>query len=65
MATLLAGLARRGLLGADRRGDLRTLSTDVVAGLVDDAIRASAITCSRRGADPPRAAELGGAFADA
>jgi hypothetical protein len=32
---------------------------------VDDAVRASAITCSRRGADPPRAAELGGVFADA
>jgi fructokinase len=65
MAALLAGLARRGLLGADRRGDVRALSGDAVGGLVDDAVRASAITCSRRGADPPRAAELGGVFADA
>jgi fructokinase len=60
MSALIAGLARRNLLGAGRRDALRALSADDVGALLDEAIEASAITCSRPGADPPRLAELGG-----
>jgi fructokinase len=58
MAALVWGLHRRGLLGADRRAALRGLSSDEAAAVVDAAVRASAITCGRVGADPPTAAEL-------
>jgi fructokinase len=58
MAALLAGLARRGLLGAEHRAALRALSADDVGDLVDQCVEVSAITCSRPGADPPRLAEL-------
>jgi fructokinase len=58
MAALLAGLARRGLLGAERREALRTMTAGEVGTLVDQCIEVSAITCSRPGADPPRVAEL-------
>ena len=54
MSALLAGLARRDLLGAAHRDALRSLSVADVGALLDEAIAASAITCSRRGADPPR-----------
>ena len=37
---------------------LAGLDTDRLAALVDYAARAAAITCSRRGADLPRAADL-------
>jgi fructokinase len=57
-AALLAGLARRGLLGAAHREDLRAMTADDVGRLVDQCIEVSAITCSRPGADPPRAGEL-------
>ncbi len=57
-AALLAGLGARGLLGASHRAALRALTADEVGALVDEAIEASAITCSRAGADPPRAEEL-------
>jgi fructokinase len=60
MSALLAGLAHRDLLGADRRQALRAMVADDVAALLDEAIAASAVTCSRQGADPPRAAELPG-----
>jgi fructokinase len=58
MSALLAGLARRDLLGADRRDALRSLTSDDVGPLLDEAVAASAITCSRAGADPPYAREL-------
>jgi fructokinase len=58
MSALLAGLHRRGLLGAGGRADLGSVAADEVGALVDEAVRASAITCSRVGADPPTAAEL-------
>ena len=58
MAALLAGLARRDLLGASARARLRALSADEVALLLDQSIEVSAITCSRPGADPPRVADL-------
>lgn len=58
MSAMLAGLARRDLLGAHRFDALRGLTADEVALLLDEAIAASAITCSRAGADPPRVSEL-------
>lgn len=59
-AGLLAGLHARGLLGAPSREALRAIASDDLDTVLDGAIRAAAITCSRRGADPPTAAELGG-----
>ncbi len=64
MSALLAGLARRDLLGADRRDALRSLTADDVGALLDEAVAASAITCSRPGADPPYSRELAGARGD-
>jgi fructokinase len=58
MSALLAGLARRDLLGVDRRTALAALTDDELAALLDEAIEASAVTCSRPGADPPRLGEL-------
>lgn len=58
MAALIAGLRSRGLLGSDARGALETLDADTVGALLDEAVAASALTCSRRGADPPTAAEM-------
>jgi fructokinase len=58
MSALLAGLARRDVLGAARRDQLRALPAGEVGALLDEAIAASAITCSRPGADPPRSEEL-------
>ncbi|MBW0089695.1 carbohydrate kinase [Pseudonocardia sp. KRD-184] len=57
-AALLAGLHERDLLGADRRDALRALDAERLDALLDLAARAAAITCSRRGADPPTADEL-------
>jgi fructokinase len=58
MSALLAGLHHRGLLGADRRGDLRAVDAVTLQEVVDEAVRAAAITCTRPGADPPTSAEL-------
>jgi fructokinase len=58
MSALLAGLARRDVLGAGRRSALSALADEDVATLLDEAVEASAVTCSRPGADPPRLAEL-------
>jgi fructokinase len=58
MSALLAGLHRRDLLGADRRGELRALGAELLGELLDEAVAASAITCTRKGADQPTAAEL-------
>jgi fructokinase len=58
MAALLAGLHRRGLLGAGRRPALQALDDATVAALADEAVLAAAITCTRPGADPPTAADL-------
>ncbi len=57
-AALLAGMHRRDLLGAARRPGLRALDGPALDALLDEAAAAAAITCSRRGADPPTAAEL-------
>jgi len=58
MGALVAGLRRRDLLGSDRRDALGALDADTVGPLLDEAVAVSAVTCSRRGADPPTAAEM-------
>ena len=58
MGALLAGLHARGLLGAPARDRLSSLDAATVSALLDEAIAVSAVTCSRRGADPPTAAEM-------
>jgi fructokinase len=54
MSALIAGLHARGLLGATR---LAGLGFDDLRDVVDYAVKAAAITCTRHGADPPTAAE--------
>lgn len=57
-AALLAGLHRRGLLGAAAREDLYRIDRESLDGVLGEAVTAAAITCSRHGADPPTRAEL-------
>jgi fructokinase len=54
MSALIAGLHARGLLGAVR---LEGLDEENLSAVVDYAVKAAAITCTRHGADPPTAAE--------
>ncbi len=58
MSAVLAGLRDRGLLGADRREDLRSATAATLVEVFDEAARAAALTCGRHGADPPTRAEL-------
>jgi fructokinase len=58
MSALLAGLHRRDLLGAGRRPALGATDAATVQEVVDEAVLAAAITCTRHGADPPTAEEL-------
>jgi fructokinase len=53
-AGFLSVLHARGLLG----GRLEAVSADDARAALDVALRAAAVTCSRPGADPPRADEL-------
>jgi fructokinase len=62
MAALLAGLSRRNVLGAARRSALRSLGGPEIEELLREAVVASALTCTRAGADPPTAAELSAAL---
>ena len=57
-AALLAGLHRRRLLGASARPALHTITHTTLDALLDEAMLAAAITCSRRGADPPTFEDL-------
>jgi fructokinase len=54
MSALIAGLHTRGLLGPTR---LDGLTAADLHDIVDYAVKAAAITCTRHGADPPTAAE--------
>lgn len=54
MSALIAGLDQRGLLGERR---LAGLTSEDLRDVVDYAVKAAAITCTRHGADPPTAAE--------
>ena len=58
MSALLAGLHHRDLLGARRRSDLRAISAETLTQVLDEAVLAAAITCTRIGAQPPTADEL-------
>ena len=58
MSALIAGLARRRLLGASHRSRLAALATDELSEVLADAALAAALTCARAGADPPTADEL-------
>ncbi|MBA4465784.1 carbohydrate kinase, partial [Cylindrospermopsis raciborskii CS-506_A] len=59
-AALLAHLSRSGHLGGP---SLASLTRDALAQSVAYAVTASSITCSRRGADLPRAADVAAALA--
>ncbi len=59
MSGLISGLSQLGAVGAGGRQRLRTLGAGDLHALAGYANRAAAITCSRRGANPPTAAELG------
>lgn len=56
-AALIARLAERGVAARDR---LDALAAEAVADVVGFAVQASAIACTRRGADLPRRGELNG-----
>ena len=58
-SALLAGLHRRGLLGAAARADLHRLDAPTLDAVLDESVAAAAITCSRHGADPPSLTDLG------
>jgi fructokinase len=57
-AGLVDALRRRALLGRTARDRLAGLDEKTLAEVVGDAGLVAAITCGRRGADPPTAAEL-------
>jgi fructokinase len=58
VSALLAGLYGRDLLGAHRRDVLRAITQQTLAEVLDEAVLVSALTCSRRGADPPTRDDL-------
>lgn len=58
MAALLSALVDRGLVGAQRRNDLRDLSVEQLRGVLAFATAAAAVTVSRAGANPPTRDEL-------
>lgn len=57
-AGLLAALSERHLLGAARRAALRDVDRDTLTAVLATATHVAALTCGRRGADPPSQAEL-------
>ena len=58
VSALLAGLYRRDLLGVDHRGALHDIGSTTLAEVLDEAVLASALTVTRRGADPPTLNQL-------
>ncbi|MCW0216278.1 MAG: carbohydrate kinase [Pseudonocardia sp.] len=57
-AALLAGLYTRGLLGPEAREALRDIDAVLLDEVLEECVAAAAITCSRRGANPPTTSEL-------
>jgi fructokinase len=57
-SAFLAGLHAHGLVGAERRDDLRRVDARTLGELLEQAVLASAFTCTRHGPEPPTAAEL-------
>ncbi len=53
MTGLIDALWSVGLLGADRRADLRRISVDTLTGVLHTAALSSALTVARAGADLP------------
>ena len=58
MSGLIDGLWTAGLLGADRRAALGAIDAVTLVHILGRSARIAAITVSRAGANPPRAAEL-------
>lgn len=58
MSGLIDGLWTAGLLGADRRAALGAIDAVTLTRILERSARIAAITVSRAGANPPRAAEL-------
>ena len=58
MSATLDGLATEQLLGADARAGLAAMTEAALSRVLGYAIAAAALTVSRRGANPPTAAEL-------
>ncbi|TDB75491.1 carbohydrate kinase [Micromonospora sp. KC723] len=61
MAGLLTGLRDRGLLGVGHRAALGVADAHVLGPVLAHAARIAALTCGRRGADPPTRAEVAAA----
>ena len=59
-AGLLDGLRRADLLGGSQHDALAAIDEPTLTGVLDEAGRVAAITCSRPGADLPTRAELDG-----
>lgn len=59
MAALIAGAIQRGAVEERARTVLSSLTADDLRGMLEEAALAAGITCSRAGANPPTAAELG------
>ena len=53
MTGLIDALWSLGLLGADRRAELRRVGVDVLTGVLQTAVLSSALTVARAGADLP------------
>ena len=58
MGALIDGLVEEGLVGGDRRDELRSISIERLEHIVRRSTVAAAITVSRRGTDPPWRSEL-------
>lgn len=58
MGALLDGLWSEGLLGGARREELRAIDTATMRRVLERCAAVAAVTVSRAGANPPRAAEL-------
>ena len=58
MAALLTALSQEGALGAGARGRLAQLEDEQLLKALQEAVTAAAITCERRGCQPPTSKEI-------